>query len=360
MQKSHYKRRKKTKGHRVRNIIYSILVAIVVFIVLSHLISGKASFIENGIGTIFSPVQKVFRNLTVAVKSWFVDSENTTLEDKYEDLLIQNDLLMIEMSDYDEIVAENERLQTLVDAKPQYSSLQPVFAKVIAKDFGVWFNTFTLNVGSNDGVSINMAVVNADGLIGRVSGVGYNFCNVISLIDTRSSVAAVINRTRDNGMLQGNTDPNADIVECRMYYISNLGDVRIGDSVYTSGLDSRFPKGLLIGKVISVSRSGDSSDKYVTVEPAVDFSGIEEVYVLRQQVEDISKLPVLPTATPQPVITAAPTATSDIYAIATKRVADDDAPYSYPTPTLDPNVTPDPTPTPKPTKPVPEAGWLNH
>ena len=229
---------------------------------------------------------------------------------------------------------------------------------MIAKDMGVWFSTFTINKGQNDGISRNMAVVNADGLIGRVNTVGYNYCTVISIIDPRSSVASLIGRTRDNGMLQGYTESDGGEVECRMYYLSNLANVRVGDEVYTSGLDSRFPKGIYIGTVIGVSRSGETSDKYVSVKPAVSFTAIEEVFVLREQIETIDELPPVPTPTPMPIITPAPTVTSDIYSYATKSVVDDNAVYSYPTPTPDPNVTPAPTPTPRPTKPVPEAEWL--
>lgn len=353
------KRKSKNKSHRARNIVYSVLVAIIVFIVLNRLISGGPSFIENGIGTIFSPIQKGLRNFTLIIKGWFVNSGDKSIEELYEDVRIENELLKIEMQDYDELSMKNEMLQDMLEAKEEYDPLNPVFAKVIAKDTGTWFDTFTIDRGSNDGVSTNMAVVNADGLVGRIYNVGYNYSTVISLIDTRSSIASLINRTRDNGMLQGYTSANSDKVECRMYYISNLGNVRIGDEVYTSGLDSRFPKGLYIGKVVSVSRSGDSSDKYVTIEPSVNFSSIEEVFVLRQQVETIDQLPAVPTPTPIPVTTPAPTKTTDIYAYTTKQVVDDDAAYHYPTPTPDPNATPTPTPTPKPTKPVPEAAWLN-
>ena len=356
------KKSKKQKSRRIRSIIYTVLVVIIVFTLVRYLLlrpSGDISIVENGAGTVFTPVQKVFTNITSFFKSWFGAPSDSNLQDEVDDLRQQVNLLQIQINSYDEIISENERLTTMLGAKDEYEALSPVYAKVIAKDTGVWFETFTINKGLNDGIAQNMAVVNASGLIGRINTVGYNFSTVITIIDSRSSVASLIGRTRDNGMLQGVRQTGDSLNECRMYYLSNLGNVRIGDTVYTSGLDSRFPKGLLIGSVTAVSRSQSTSDKSVSVLPAVDFSAIEEVFVLREMVQSIDELEAVPTPTPNPIITAQPTTTTNIYSYTTPSTVDDNAIFYYPTATPDPNVTPTPSPTPRPTKPVPEAAWLN-
>ena len=358
----------KKKKHRTRRAVYFILAAILVFVLLRYLItrpSGETSIAENGVGTVFTPVQNVFSYVTDVIGSWFgTSSDSDSLQAELDELRMENERLKIELNAYAEVEAANTRLQVLLDTKTDYETLDPICAKVIAKDTGKWFETFTLNRGTNDAVSVNMAVVNGSGLIGRVESVGLNYCTVMSIIDTRSSIAALIGRSRDNGMIQGYTKADDGEIECRMYYIANLGNIKVGDSVYTSGLDSRFPKGIYIGDVTAISRSGDTADKYVSVRPAVDFSSIEEVFILREEIypqDDAvpSALPAVPTATPQPIVTPKPTATTSIYAYATAQAVDDNAVYQYPTATPDPNATPAPTPTPKPTKPVPEAAWLN-
>ena len=357
------KQSKKSKAKRNRRIAYTIIVVLVVFFLLQYLVtrpSGNISIVEKGVGTILTPVQNAFSSITEFFKSWFGTSGSVDTQDELEQLKLDLELMKIQMNGYTELENENERLREALDAKEEYESLEPLFAKVIAKDTGLWFETFTLNKGQNDGVMPNMAVVNADGLIGRINTVGYNYSTVISIIDSRSSVASLIGRTRDNGMLQGALQPEGSETECRMYYLTNLANVKVGDQVFTSGLDSRFPKGLLIGNVTAVSRSSQSSDKYVSVLPAVNFSSIEEVFILREQVESIDDLQPVPTPTPNPIVTVQPTATSNIYAYSTQSAVDDNAIYHFPTPTPDPNVTPSPTPTPKPTKPVPEEAWLNY
>ena len=251
-------------------------------------------------------------------------------------------------------------MQVLLNAREEYESLTPVYAKVIAKDTGVWFDTFAINRGDNDGIKTNMAVVNADGLIGRVYEVGMNYSKVLTIIDPRSSVAALIGRTRDNGMMQGITTGSDETVECYMYYLPNIANVRVGDDVFTSGLDSLFPKGLKIGSVIAISREADTLDKYAVVAPAVDFSSIEEVFVIREVVQTIDEaLPSVPTATPRPIVTPVPTNTTSIYSYATQQVYDENAVWLYPTVTPAPTATPDSTIAPSASKKVPEEMWLN-
>ena len=170
----------------------------------------------------------------------------------------------------------------------------------------------------------------------------------------------MIGRTRDNGIIKGYTSGLADDLDMRMYYVKNIGSVKVGDSVYTSGLDTRFPKGIYVGKVTAISRSSDTADKYLTVEPAADFTKIEEVYVLRVKIDDLIEMESVPDPTPAVSVTPAPTQTTQIYSFATQKAIDDNAIYEWPTETPDPNVTPTPSPVPTPTRPVPEAAWLNN
>lgn len=352
----------KQRARKRRYTIYSILVTLVTVLILYYLItrqSGDISVVENGAGTIFTPLQNGVRTASAFIKSWFGIGGTENLEDEVAKLRLENERLNIQLNSISEIERENERLLTLLEAKEEYAALAPVHAKVIAKDTGVWFDTFAINRGQNDGISVNMAVVNGDGLIGRVYEVGMNYSKVLSIIDPRSSVASLIGRTRDNGVMQGITTSSTEVVECYMYYLPNIANVRVGDEVFTSGLDSMFPKGIKIGNVIAISREADTSDKYAVVAPSANFSSIEEVFVLRKSVQTIDEvLPAVPTATPRPIVTAKPTSTTSIYAYATQQVYDENAVWTYPTITPTPTVEPAMTSKPDDKK-VPEEMWLN-
>lgn len=348
---------------RLRRMAYSVLVTVAVFIILYYFIirpQGDTSIVENGVGTIFTPLQNGVSSLTQSLKDWLSgQNEKDAMRAELEELRLENTRLNIQIQSLDETTSENERLQVLLSAKEGYESLSPLYAKVVAKDTGVWFNSFTINRGTNDNIAVNMAVVNADGLIGRIYEVGYNYAKVLSIVDSRSAVASLIGRTRDNGVMKGQTGSVAKAAECFMYYLPNVSNVLPGDTVYTSGLDSLFPKGLYIGTVIAISRESDTADKYAIVSPAADFTSIEDVFVLRQLVETLDDaLPSVPTPVPRPVTTPNPTSTSTIYAVPTQTLVDDNAIWTYPTIGSDPTPTPTKTPMPHENNPIPELDWL--
>ena len=315
---------------RRRSVIFSILVVIAVAAVVFFLIlrnSNEISLAENGIGTLFSRVQNALVSATSGVRNFVTRWHNyDVLEEEYNALSLEYQQTSLQLNAAQEAVSENERLKDLLDAKSSYEALDPIYAKVIARAPGQWFETFSINRGNRAGVSTGMAVVNGDGLIGRVYEVGINYAKVICIIDTRSAVACMVQSTRDNGIMRGEVTQSSERAECYVYYLPSLNNVVPGDTVITSGTDSLFPKGLRIGTVTAVSMDAGSEGSYAVVSPAVDFRHIEEVFVLREVVETDSDERLPNTAvTVQPMVNE--------------------------TPEPDTSATPAPSPTP------PEAQW---
>ena len=184
---------------------------------------------------------------------------------------------------YDEVVAENERLRSLMENYEKYSQYDPIFARVIGKDTGNWFNNFTIDKGSANGVVENMTVMSADGVVGRVVEVGLDYAKVMAIIDGSSGVAALIERNRDNGVVRGMVDDTTGDTLLQMNYLPDINDVRTGDTVLTSGLDGVFIKGLPIGTVTQISRQSSGLMQYVVITPFADFEHIEEVILLKPQ-----------------------------------------------------------------------------
>ena len=143
-------------------------------------------------------------------------------------------------------------------------------------DPGNAFATFTIDRGSRHGVKLNDTVITPDGLVGRIYEVSEFHSVVVSIIDSRSSVGGICERTRDVGMVHGNLNMDQTGDQLRMLYLPADIDLSTGDRVVSSGLEKIFPKGILIGTVQSVSRDGE----YVTLTPAVDFRHLEEVLVI--------------------------------------------------------------------------------
>ena len=267
---------------RVRRILLSVLIFLIVAATIFFLMmrgSGQISIFENAAGSLVTPVQNAFRSATGAVKHFATTWRNYgTLQREYDEIAFENEQLRMELQSADEAVEENARLQELLDAKSTYESLDPIYAKVIARDAGPWFETFSVNRGTSQGVSTGMAVVNGSGLVGRVYEVGLNYAKVITIIDTRSAVACLMQRTRDNGVMRGQISSSDSIAHCYVYYLPNVNSITPGDVVVTSGTDSLYPKGLKIGTVTALSLDAGTEGTYAIVTPSVDFQRIDKTY----------------------------------------------------------------------------------
>ena len=295
-----------------------VVAAIVFFLVLRN--SSEISIAENGIGSLFSRVQMAFTNASNGVRRFTQRWRDfDKLQAECDALTLENQQLSLQLSSVQEAAIENERLKTALEVRSRYEALDPIFARVIAREPGQWFETFSINRGKADGVGAGMSVVNGDGLIGRVYEAGMNYAKIICIVDSRSAVACMVQSTRDNGIMRGRVAASSTDAECYIYYLPSLNSVMPGDTVITSGTDSLFPKGLHIGTITAISMDGGSEGSYAVVTPSVDFRHIEEVFVLREVIETDSDqaLPAMrtgaqsggATATPAPNATPTPSPT---------------------------------------------------
>jgi rod shape-determining protein MreC len=146
-------------------------------------------------------------------------------------------------------------------------------ADVIAGDASSFFRTVTINRGTSDGLRRDLAVIAPAGVVGRVVGdPASRAARVQLLIDRSAGAGALIERSRAGGVAVG------DGSGLRLEYVSALADVAVGDVVVTSGLDGIYPKGFVIGSVVSIEAA--SGSRTIVVRPSVDFSSLEEVLVV--------------------------------------------------------------------------------
>ena len=319
-------------------LIIGAILAVAFFIYIK--VQGEISLPENAVGSLLTPVQGAVRNATAWVRDHFSAlTSSGDLINRVSELELENMRLQYEISQLQEDERENERLSALVGAFSRYNELDPIYARVIAKDPGQWFEMFTINQGQLSGVARGMAVISAGGLVGRVYEVGLNYAKVVCIINADNAVACLIERTRDNGILRGQLTASASDSHCRMYYIPQVNDIVPGDSVVTSGLDGVYPKGLTVGTVTEVSRQSETSDQYLIVQPSADFGHIEEVLVLQTVIESASNMAPVPSPTTRAVPTTLPPPTPT--PLPGETLPPNEAPnsWAYPTTTPDPNAT---------------------
>jgi rod shape-determining protein MreC len=259
--------------------IWALLVFIALFFISSNL-GGKRSWdpSEQLVIEIIAPFQK-FINETVNITEGLWLKYFGLINTHNENMRMRRDLDSLKMENilYREVLATNLRLQQLLQFKN--TTDQPVIAaQVIGMDPTGWFQSVIIDKGKNAGIKLNMPVVNAEGVVGKLVAVSYNYSKVLLIIDQNSAVDCIIQRSRDNGIVKGLSSK-----VCTLDYVLKSSDVRVGDIVVTSGLGGIFPKGIPVGEVIDVKDPAGELFKDVKIRPVVDFSKLEELLVILKE-----------------------------------------------------------------------------
>lgn len=172
---------------------------------------------------------------------------------------------------------ENERLRRLLSFAQESSDRHVVGARVIGVRLDPkGLQLVTLDRGARDGLAPMMPVVVAQGVVGRVHEVTGGTADVLLLSDRNSSIAVRVDRSRARANVRGTGSPDL----CRLEYALRSDDMQEGDLLVTSGTDGVFPRGLPVGKLSGLKRSGQGLYQRAEVAPAVDMTKLEEVLVL--------------------------------------------------------------------------------
>lgn len=176
---------------------------------------------------------------------------------------------------------ELERLRALYDTDTEYSQYEKVGANVISKDPGNWYSSFLIDKGSDDGIQTDMNVIAAGGLVGLVTDVGSSWARVRTIIDDSSSVSGMTITTQDNCVVNGDLTL---IDEGTLSFDSmrTSDSVLAGEKIVTSSISDKYLPGILIGTISEIEDDSNHLTKTGTVLPAVDFSNVQEVLVIKE------------------------------------------------------------------------------
>jgi rod shape-determining protein MreC len=179
-----------------------------------------------------------------------------------------------------EAAVANARLKALLDLKGTLEA-PSVAVSVIGEDSSAWFKTLVVDRGSSDGLLEGMPVLAAGGVVGRLVKVAPNSSRVLLLTDHASAIAALVQRSRARGVVRG-----AGGGSCSMEFTVKDEDVKVGDTVITSGIGGVFPKGLPIGEVTMVKKGEYGVFQTIEVRPVVNIAKLEEMLVLVRQAHE--------------------------------------------------------------------------
>lgn len=198
------------------------------------------------------------------------------VRDENAELRARLDALQVQLQAERAVAERAEAYRALLQLRARVP-LETTGAEVIAAGVSPEFRTVTIDKGTQDGVSADLAVLAPSGVVGRVVQPGPRAALIQLIIDQTAAAGAIIENTSVQGVVVGIGDGML-----RMDYAPSASTVSVGDVVSTSGIDGLYPKGFVIGTVERVTR-GDGLYHQITVRPAVDFSRLEAVLVVRQR-----------------------------------------------------------------------------
>ncbi len=202
-----------------------------------------------------------------------------------ENEVLRKDLfhLQTKILDYDHQVAEVTRLRDLLSFSGSLTK-KMLIAEVIGTMGHPPFQTIRIGRGNKSGVRVGMPVISSKGVVGRVLRTGYAFADIQRLGDAHFNLDVIIERNRIRGILKG-LDDNRCLLQ-----LHRRTDVRIGDTIVTSGMSGGFPKGLPVGIVVRISYEMDNISQVITMKPWVEPQGLDELMVLQQTSDDIDTI----------------------------------------------------------------------
>lgn len=272
-----------------KHLLYILLFSSVMMIYFSYRYSEKLTPVTTFLGNVITPMQNgintvgsyLTEQLELFQSKRELQQENDALRAEIESLKSQNSVLV---SDGYELAA----LRELYEVGEKYSDYPMVAASVIAKDSNSYYNTFTVNKGSDDGIAKDMNVIAGNGLVGIVTSVGKNYARIRAIIDDTSYVSGMFLKTSDTCDVRGDLALMQDGY-IRVESISLNAEIEENYEVVTSYISDKYLPGILVGYVSHIEMDANNMAKTAYLMPVVDFEHIENVLIitqLKEQLED--------------------------------------------------------------------------
>lgn len=254
------------------------LTVALALLALNSRASAKPHAVDRALLVLIASIQNTFTRTADGVVSFWTNyvyhvnlaEENQKL--KEENLALKTDNARLAL-----LEGELDRLQGLLDFRRENPEYLP--ARIIGRDTTAAFRTLMLRIDRGDQeVKKGMAVVTPEGIVGQIFQVFGDYADVMLLVDPRSRIDVLVERSRSPGTLQGKGDEEDYL--CTIPLLSRDDTIREGDLIVTSGLDQLFPKGLPVGTVTQITPHKDQPYQEVEVRPVIDLSRIEYVFVV--------------------------------------------------------------------------------
>ena len=263
--------------HKATLVVTLLILSSMAMIISSTNRKGKSGWVEEVVAFIFYPFQKTSSSVGETAGNFARGvTRYSQIQEENQRLRAENAQLVEENNKLREGSLATERLRRLLGFR-ETARGEMIPAQVIGKDPSGWFKSIVIDKGNRDDIAVDMVVASYGVLVGRVAKTTHSVSKILLVTDLNSRVGALIQRSRINGIAQGQ---GRDYLKLR--YLPRDADVVVGDLVVSSGLGGIFPKGLIIGKVIETKKENAYGlFKEARIAPTVDFSKMEEIFVIK-------------------------------------------------------------------------------
>lgn len=259
----------------------AMLAVLLLVLLLFSLPESTTERVRLAISTLFLPLFGLTQSThTAAGKIGDTVVPRSVITRELEDKRRENSELRTQAMHYQEVMRENDRLHKILQWKQQVR-WEMKLARVVGRDPANWWRMIHIDLGRDDGIKENATVLTPDGLVGRVGLLGSHRAQVILVGNEDCRVAALVDRTRENGVV--GPLPSVAVLDpslVQLSYLTRNTKLEPEQLVYTSGLGGVFPKGILVGRIVDSRRVEHGLYVEARLKLAVDLNKLEEVWVL--------------------------------------------------------------------------------
>ncbi len=274
VRKKRNSRKKVVHRTGLRRWLLFFLLASFIVIVFTSSTGGRFGVFHQLTLETLGPLQSFFTKLSLST---------TKLKDKYivllnleeENAQLRQDIAKLreQLDEYSVAYSRNRYLETALEFKQQ-NTFPKRMARVVGKDPSFWFQTLIVDRGENDGVVTGMVARTSQGVVGQVVQVSDNYSKILLANAPSSAIDAIIQNSRVRGILKGAGEQGYIL-----HYVLKNAEVKVGDKIVTAGIGGVFPSGITLGTVSKVQSRRRGMFLDIVVEPAVDFSRLEFLYI---------------------------------------------------------------------------------
>ncbi len=251
------------------------LAAVIVPTTLSYM--GVTGVLEGAVNVVMTPLRTLADGVVEGIAGYTeYFTEFDRIKDENERLREENAKLLDDVARSRELEEQYEWISEFIELKMQHMDYKLSAASVCGRESGNYSSVFMLDAGSTAGITKNMTVLTADGVLGYISDVGYNWSRAVSILEDSSSVGVYDERSGSIGVLEGSFELKREGL-CRMTYLDENADIEVGDRILTGGYGSVYPRGIIVGYVESVETDEFSRTLDVYVRPAAFKDGERDI-----------------------------------------------------------------------------------